>query len=233
MDYRPALKEVNMGMLRIMGPAMAATVLLAACNDQSMPTKETPTSPNFANGNAAPQSGLHVLHVGVFLEVALIVDPNAGLAVALHSGSDGYPFCGESATVEHLLFGRFILSRTDPDRVPEPGDPTDGFLIQAILKSNEIFATVYSLEEFTDICDFLLNGTRVAEGTVRVVATDNDFLAFIRSVPIRADAFGFMAHGIVDLPSGGTARLNATYRAVFFPPDQVKETATVKLLPNR
>jgi len=55
----------------------------------------------------------------------------------------------------------------------------------------------------------------------------------VNGVSIRADAFGFVAHGTVNLTSGGTARLNAAYRAVFFPSDQVKEAATVKLLPNQ
>jgi hypothetical protein len=67
---------------------------------------------------------------------------------------------------------------------------------------------------------------------VRLVATDNDANAFIRDVPIRADAFGFMAHGDVNLTAGGTARLSATDRFVFFPPDQVKETVNILLNPT-
>jgi hypothetical protein len=219
--------------IRLAGPALVAAALLAACTEQNAPTETTRTiEPKFDISNAPGESGLHVIRGGIFLEYWLIRDPEAGLAVALGS-ADGFPICGESFTEERFLDIMFIGSRADPERDPdEPDALLAGLLMQALLKGEEIFATVYSLEgEFTDDCDFLLNGTKLAEGTVRMVGTDNDFNAFVRGEPIRADAFGFTAHGIVNLTGGGTARLNATDREVFFPPDEVKVTTTISLIP--
>jgi hypothetical protein len=219
--------------IRMIGSALAAATLLAACTEEKAPI-ETPgaVSPSLDISDAPGQSGLHVLRGGIFLEYWLVRDPKAGLAVALGS-ADGFPICGEPFTQVSLLDIMLVGSRSDPDRDPNEPDPLlPGLLMQAILKGDDIFATVYSLEgEFADDCDFLLNATKVAHGTVRMVGTDNDFQAFIRGEPLRADAFGFSVHGIVNLMSGGLARLNATDREVFFPPDQVKGTTTINLIP--
>jgi hypothetical protein len=217
--------------IRTLAPAVAAAAVLAGCTEHTMPT-DTATGAvgtSFDISDAPGSSGLHVIRGGIFLEYWLIRDPRAELAVALGS-ADGFPICGESFSLVHLLEVQFIGSRHDPDR--PPGDLLDGLLMQALLKGDDVFATVYSLKgDFVDDCDFLLNGTRIAKGTVRMRGTDNDFNAFIRNLPIRADAFGINAHGIVNLTGGGTARLSAVDRQVFFPPDRVTETAKVRMNP--
>jgi hypothetical protein len=203
---------------------LVAATLLTACTEENAPT-ETAISPSFSISNAPFHSGLHVERGAVFLEALPIFDPEAGLAVNVAS-ADGPPFCQESTEFFALLDVMFHGSRADPD--------LGGLLTQALFQGDGLLATVYSLEgEFTDLCDFLLNGTRLAEGTVRVLSTDNDVSAFLRNLPIRADAFGFQVHGIVNLTSGGLARLTVIDRVVFFPPDQTKETVRIDLKPIR
>ena len=99
------------------------------------------------------------------------------------------------------------------------------------LGEGEIFATVYEWNGEELGCDLVLNAQVLAHGTVRALLTDNDFNAFLRPEPIRADAFGVSVQGIVTLASGGLARLNATDRVVFFPPDESKETSHISLRP--
>ena len=97
------------------------------------------------------------------------------------------------------------------------------------LAKGEIFATVYAWSGEPLDCDFILNGDVLAEGLVRVVLTDNDVNAFLRAGPIRGNAFGTSVHGTVTLASGGLARLTAVFRAVFFPPDEVKDHVKISL----
>jgi hypothetical protein len=212
--------------IRMTSLVITTALVAGACADQRTPTETTPAvTPGYKVSDAPFQSGLHVERGAVYVEFFLFIDASAGLAVGLHSDSDGFPACGEEEGTDFsLLDVMFHGSRDDPD--------LPGLLTQALFQG-ELFATVFSLEgEITDLCDFLVNGTRIAEGTVRVMLTDNDFAAFLRSMPIRADAFGTMARGTVTLTSGGSATLKVTDRVVFFPPDDVREQTRITLTPD-
>ena len=63
-----------------------------------------------------------------------------------------------------------------------------------------------------------------------MVRTDNNLLG----VPDRMDTFGFTAEGTLELTSdGGIAHYNGVSRVVFLPPDQVKVSAGINLVPLR
>jgi hypothetical protein len=155
----------------------------------------------------------------------LLFDFEHRLAAA-HNARDGFRgLCGDVTTV--FTPGEFqdILS------------PADEILVQELFKAEGAFVNVYPWDgvfppTVEALCDFL-HGTRLAQGTARLVNTDNDFFAFLRDAPIRADAFGFTAQGTVNLASGGQAQYNAALRFVFFPPEPGRVvTARIGLTPN-
>jgi hypothetical protein len=206
--------------------ALAALAILTACTQQNAPSEPAGgASSEIEISNASPVSVADPHGGQIFLEIFPFGDAESGLAVALGS-ADAFPICGQS--FEEVLLWDILFIGSRPD--PEVNDPfLGGRLIQA-LANGEIFATVYEWNGEELGCDLVLNAQVVAHGTVHALLTDNDFNAFLRPEPIRADAFGVSVHGTVTLASGETARLNAVYRAVFFPPDVVKETSNIKLL---
>jgi hypothetical protein len=144
---------------------------------------------------------------------------------AIHIGRDGFGFCGEPFTLFH------------PGQFQDVLTPPDELLIQELFRAEGAFVSIYAwdgqdiLQTDEILCDFLLNGPRLARGTAHLVNTDNDLLAGLRNEPIRADAFGFTAEGTVELTGGGRAHYSALSRFVFFPPDQIKVTERISLVP--
>jgi hypothetical protein len=190
---------------------------------ESAPT-ESPEGVDSNGLSDVPSSAAIVERGGIFVELFPFADPEAGLAVVLGS-ADAFPICGEIFEEVRLLGIQFIGSRPDP----EVNDPfLGGRLLQSLAKG-EIFATVYAWSGEALDCDFILNGDVLAEGVVRVVQTDNDVNAFLREGPIRGNAFGTIVHGTVTLANGDLARLQAVFRAVFFPPDEVKDHVRISL----
>jgi len=143
---------------------------------------------------------------------------------AIHIPADGFGGCGEPFTVIRPGDFQHVLT------------PADVLLIQELIRTKVIFVTVFAWEGqdvFENLCDFLMNGPRLARGTAHLVNTDNDLQAGLRDAPIRADAFGFTAEGTVELTGGGRAHYSSLSRFVFFPPDQLKVTEAINLVPLR
>ncbi|MGH7608105.1 MAG: hypothetical protein ACREME_12280 [Gemmatimonadales bacterium] len=61
--------------------------------------------------------------------------------------------------------------------------------------------------------------------------TDNDFVAFQRGEPVRANAFGWTSQGTLTLTGGELAHFNEVQRFVFFPPDDVRVSESINLTP--
>lgn len=206
--------------LRIAGCALVAATLMGGCSEPNKPTEGAGTrSPKSNFSNAPSQSGLRVVR-GTSFFFFVVFDADHGMAAAIN-GRDGIANCGEPFTV------------SQPGRFQDVLNPSDEILVQELFKADAAFVHVYAWDGVPppddDAFCALLTGPRIARGRARLVSTDNDFFAFLRSMPIRADAFGFTAQGTVNLTAGGTARFNAVDRVVFFPPDQVKETARIGL----
>jgi len=145
--------------------------------------------------------------------------------VAIHIARDAFAFCGEPFTIFR------------PGQFQDVFTPADELLVQELFRAEGAFVTIYAwagqniLETDDILCAFLLNQPRLARGTAHLVNTDNDLNAGSREAPIRADAFGFTAEGIVELTGGGRAHYSGFSRAVFFPPDQVKVASGISLTP--
>jgi hypothetical protein len=159
----------------------------------------------------------------------IIFDAKEGLAAVLN-GRDGIGGCGEPST----------LSR--PGRFQHVISPQDELLINELFKADEAFVHLYAWDGIfppdDDAFCALVTGPRLARGTAYLVNTDNDLTAFLRD-PVRANAFGLAANGVVTFTGGGTAGFHAVSRIVGVPPhtaDQelrIHETARIGLTPIR
>lgn len=205
---------------------LVMAALVVGCSERNMPTEASQVLPgpafDFTNG----PSELHTTrlfllrfksHFGYYA-----IDFENQL-LAFHSTDNADQFCGQAVTAYDLA---------DRQGVFNPADET---LIMDLLLASEHFVKVYDwaglMPDPID-CTYLdLN--LLAEGTARFQLTDNDFLAFLRTEPLRANAAGFTSEGTLNLTGGGQTHYNAAQRVVFFPPDNVPEfTGKINLTPD-
>jgi hypothetical protein len=150
-----------------------------------------------------------------------IFDAQHGM-FALHIARDGFAFCGEPFTVFR------------PGQFQQVLSPADQLLVQQLFQAEGAFVTIYAwqgqdiFETDEILCDFLLNGPRLAEGTARLVSTDNNLFG---SPTSRVNAFGFVAEGVVELTGGGAARYSGYSRLAGRTSEDLKATAGINLVP--
>jgi hypothetical protein len=153
-------------------------------------------SADFSNGPANP--GPIVMRfedtIGLF-----IPDQSTGISVTI--AADVVQDCeiGDPA---------FELVRIQHLAVPE-----DANRINEVLHGDDLSATVWPFTEFD--CDLFTTVDPIAVGTVDLRGTDNDLVVYLNPDNVNANAFGFMAHGVVYDENGESMRLNTILRAVW------------------
>jgi len=209
-----------------------ASVSAVACSEPgptgSGPVSLGPDSP-VAVSQAPDASGPIVIRSVSGYFPFIILDARHSL-FAIHVARNGFGFCGEPFTIFH------------PGQFQDVFIPANADLIHELFRVDGVFTTVYAwagqdigvtldggFEDEDKLCDFLLTTTPLAQGTARVVRTDNNLLG----APDRMDTFGFAAEGTLGLISGGLAHYNGVSRVVFLPPDQVKVSAGINLSPRQ
>jgi hypothetical protein len=214
-------------------PLMAlvlASLSASACIESS-PTGSSSASagPPLSLSNAPSASGPIVIRsISGYFPLA-ILDASHGL-FAIHIARNGFAFCGEPFTLFH------------PGQFQDVFNPANADLVHELFRAEGVFTSVYAwagqdigvrldggFEDEAKLCDFLLTTTPLAQGTARVVRTDNNLLG----VPDRMDTFGFTAEGRLTLSSGGLAHYNGSSRVVLLPPDRVKVSARINLVPRQ
>jgi hypothetical protein len=207
-----------------------ATLSAVACTESS-PTGASPVSPGspLLSSGAPPASGPIVIRSTSGYFPFAILDATHGL-FAIHVARNGFGFCGEPFTIFH------------PGQFQDVFIPANADLIHELFRVEGVFTSVYAwagqdigvsldggFEDEAKLCDFLLTATPLAQGTARVVRTDNNLLG----VPDRMDTFGFTAEGTLELTSGRLAHYTGASRVVFLPPDQAKVSAGINLVPRQ
>lgn len=209
-----------MNAVRVSAVCLLCAGLVIGC-EQSPPTAVPQVGPsfNFSNGPANPGIVLRTDRNDFFFFV-----DDKSLLVAFGSTGDG-PFpCATSTVLTPGDLQRIVRdpsSGTDPDAFPE----------LRLFVADELFMFVYDWTGMPNpfTCDFILNGPRIAEGTARLVNTDNDFFAFLRDDAPRTNSFGWQAHGTLqDLLNGGQVRFSGHVRIAFRPAEPDDEVLVVQ-----
>lgn len=203
--------------------AILCTVLLVAvfamgCTDQNTPTalNDDTSAVLFKISNAPANSGPIVARdQGDFFAV-FYVDTKAGIS-AIH-GADIVNFCNDPMGTTFDLFDRQRVFT-----------PTEAAAVNELLQGSDVTTSVWPFTNFD--CDDFLTITPLATGTVDMINTDNDFFAFLRSSPARANAFGFNANGRLNLSGGGTSQFSGHSRGVFKPGESIKFVDKINLTP--
>ena len=207
-----------------------ASLSAFACTE-SGPTGSSPVSPGspLSLSSAPPTSGPIVIRsISGYFPFA-IPDASHGL-FAIHVARNGFGFCGEPFTIFH------------PGQFQDVFIPANADLVHELFRAEGVFTSVYAwagqdigvrldggFEDEAKLCDFLLTATPLARGTARAARTDNNLIG----APDRMDTFGFTVQGTLELTSGGLAQYNGVSRVFFLPPDQVKVSAGINLVPLR
>ncbi len=204
-----------------MKPQLAATVLLVpllvvACDPPAAVTTRSPNPQfDFMNGPAdlpnvfRGDSVLLFVWADVTTNYVIVVNAPLGGVHALRR-------CGGALTPE-------------PQPVQTVGEMQD--VLRQLRLLRDVNIHIYSpvpspFRNFTDLCQL----SPFAQGTGNLTSTDND-----RHVTgSGANAFGFRAEGIVDLVSGGSARVLAESERLIAPDGTVTEILVnnVRLIPQ-
>ena len=197
--------------------AIVCNILLMAvfaigCTDQKTPTALSDDTPVvlFKISNAPANSGPIVTRDQRNFAV-FYVDTKTGIS-AVH-GADIVDFCKPpiGTTADLLDRQRVFL-------------PNEAAAVNDLLQGSDMTTSVWPFTVFD--CNAFLTTTPLATGTVDIVNTDNDFFAFLRSSPARANAFGFNANGRLNLSGGGTAQFSGHSRAVFKPGESLLQSGS-------
>ena len=192
-------------------------VFAVGCNDQNTPTalNDDTSAVLFKISNAPANSGPIVARDQGFFAV-FTVDTKAGIS-AIH-GFDVVDFCTPPIGTTFDL--------VDRQRV---FTPTEAAAVNELLQGSDVTTSVWPFTNFS--CSAFLTTTPLATGTVDLVLTDNDFFAFLRASPARANAFGWNANGQLDLSGGGTGQFSGHFRGVFKPGESFKAVEKIILTP--
>jgi hypothetical protein len=178
---------------------LVAAVQLASCRDSAQLVDPVAVpDPQLRPGNAPPSSGPNVVRATFITGV--LSSPELAITVGFEE-----PFADHCSDFD---------SPTQPGSTQVVFLPTDG--VQERQSGQGLNVRVYELEApFQDTCS-LVASPLIATGTANFTLTAND-LTFGGSGP-GADQVRVTIHGIVDLTSGGQARLFA-FTHVLIRPD--------------
>lgn len=198
---------------------LLATFALACADDPAAPPA-TPAGPayGFVNNpdNGNPRIVRFETGMGFFL-----VDPGTDMFSVIAS-ADVLGGCNQNPT----FFSFVELQQV----IDDPDDPMASRVRQIVL-GNGLYIAVF--EDFNGWavsgfdCGELLDRL-IGEGSGKVRATDNDLWAFLNQ-HANKNAFGFVAHGTVELAGGGTAGYHALSRCVGRPPEPAKCVDRIRL----
>jgi hypothetical protein len=214
----------------IHGTLLVAAALVTGCGERNAPTAASQALPGSVVDSTSGPS--QPAEPGFFLirfqsRFGFYAIDFERQLIAFHSTDSGDQLCGEPFTVIDLANRQGLFN------------PADESLIMDLLLADEHYVKVYDATGLAgDIGDAIvdctyLNLPLLAGGTARFQLTDNDFLAFLRDEPIRANAAGFTAEGTLNLAGGGLAHYNATQKVIFLPPDNLPGLALkINLTPD-
>jgi hypothetical protein len=176
--------------------ALAALIpaLFLACNDAPAGPDLAPTAPrfDFLNGpSELPNIFRYETQFFVF-----IFDPQTGLIGLAGAPDDPRQAVPCGGTEPFAIVA-----------VQEAGVIQD--VLHGLVVGPEVNLHVYDFATFVNACV----STPIAQGTGRVMYTDNDFF----NTGPGANAWGFRMHGTVTLATGGDAQLTAHNRFIIYP----------------
>jgi len=181
---------------------MAESLLLAAaltmgCADRNAPVEPVKPPPVSFNFNNNPDGGSP--HVFRFQDFVFFVIFDGSLA-AVHSSSDAEGGCGPGS-----FFGL-----GDFQEIVE--DPSAGILsrVHQLAQAKQIYIAVVDLNQAGN-CFGL---AKVADGIGKWQNTDNDLAPFLRD-DNNHNAFGAVAQGTLQRPSGASAQYNGVGKCVW------------------
>lgn len=202
--------------IRITCSTLLGAVLLVGCTEQNVPTASTDALPtpafNFLNGPAAP-GPIIVRFQDQF--VTFYSDFDRGLT-AIH-GVDIVALCAGDP---------FFFELVD---IQDVTNPTEAAAVNELFQGDDLTTSVWAFTLVGFSCAPFVATIPLATGTADLTSTDNDFFAFLRDEPARANAFGFTAQGRLNLTSGGTAHFNGEFRAVFKPGESFRAVSKINL----
>lgn len=204
--------------MTILSAVLLVMVFAVGCNDQNTPTalNDDTSAVLFKISNAPANSGPIVMRDQTNNFAVFYADTKAGVGT-IH-GFDVVDFCTPPiGTTFDLLDRQRVFT------------PTEAAAVNELLQGSDVTTSVWPFTNPT--CNAFLTTTPLATGTVDIINTDNDFFAFLRFSPARANAFGWNANGQLDLSGGGTGQFSGHFRAVFKPGESFKVVRKIILTP--
>jgi hypothetical protein len=181
------LRRTVMKRVAIIGVMLLMTLFVVGCNDQNAPTAVPQSTPvvasSLAKGGPPANSGPIVVRYedGAYF----FVEDTERQLVSVHTTFNGF-FCQPSTVFELVDFQHAFT-------------PTGA--VRSIIKG-ETFVRVYGPANFDDVfsnfCDFIRNGPRLAEGTANLVYHDNNYVVWPPPGP-GANAAGIESNGKLQL----------------------------------
>lgn len=171
--------------------ALVVSALVVGCAEQSTITESLP---QFNFTNAPDASGIVVRDE--FPVAFTWVDTKAGTRVTI--GVDVFEFCAGIINFDFVPYQDVLLPEDRPLLTLGLGD--------------DMRTTVWPFLDFD--CDLFTTVTPLAHGVSDLVHTDNDLFG-AQPDDNNANAWGFMAHGILASPSGADAPFHAHIRLRF------------------
>ena len=179
--------------------------LFLACG-QEPPAPAIVQGPSFNFTNNPDNGNPRIARYGDVFGL-LIIDDAHGL-FALQAATDRQFGCNETPELYTLMDVQDILE--------SPDDPAAGQIVD-LVQARGVYVAVYrdwsgwEAAQF-DCADLFTR--KLAEGTGKVVYSDNDLLVYLRP-NTNANAYGFEAQGDVEMVGGGTAKYRGVLRCVW------------------
>ena len=116
---------------------------------------------------------------------------------------------------ENPLPGCFATDQ--PQTLQEIVSPADIDLLIRMMKGDDLWTTVWPRIPSLSLCETveLFEGVPLAFGTVDLIATDNDLLAWLEHN--RMNTYKISAHGALDTPAGDRLQFSGRFKCVWHP----------------
>ena len=186
-----------------------AVALLVGCTD----TGGLPTDQNPGNHAIRPSTAAEVIRTNVGFAFGADLNSQLAVVAGFDVGVTPADLCAENFDISDNSIAHIVLT------------PSGGFHESATSREEEVPVLVFEFAGgLSSYCD-LVGAPLIASGTVKYT-----FSAQLPSSGILA--FSWTVHGIVDLESGGQARLFGSTRAVILPDGSVLfDESRVRLTP--